>query len=116
ITEPNHQKPIIISALSNNDEISDLVEDQFKIKKSYNNNFVEISGSPKTGYINFCVDSDDKAEINLSIINSSQTAQLNVNTLGNVNFITNGEMNLLQKTQFVSETKDFESKEFTKIT
>lgn len=116
VTEPIHQKPIIISVLNNNDTISDLVEHQFKIRRSFNNNFVEISASPKVGYINLCVDSDDKAEINVSIVNSSKTAELNINTLGNVNFVTDGELNLQQNTHFVSETKDFESKEFTKIT
>lgn len=84
VQEPVHKELIIVATINSDQEIIDLREGQFKLRKKWNNNFVEISGSGKDGNLSLIVDAEDNANLLLHVNNRNNNAKLQMEVSGNI--------------------------------
>lgn len=105
ITEPIHKQPIIIARLPKTDELGELRENQFKIKRKFGDKFVEISGSSDRGTLNLIVNSkSEKGSINISLNNINNDGELNLDIAGNVKVNATGNVEFSQRKRFFTRT------------
>lgn len=97
--------PIVDGIFCGTNEISDLVENQFKFKRKLNNNVVEISGSPDGKYIGLNVIADKNGEVFINVKSKDKSGKFTVNVEGDA--VINSLNNLLvtQFGKFTSVTK-----------
>jgi hypothetical protein len=84
ILDPIHKKPIITDVYRNVDEMSDLKEHQFKIRRELNGNIVEIAGSPDTKHLSLNVLANIGGEISLNVRSKDGSAAVNIDVDGSV--------------------------------
>lgn len=106
ITEPVHQQPMVIGLINKNNELIDLVEHQFKLKRKYNDNFVEIVGSAKGGYLGINVDAEDDAQVFINVINKNKTAKLDIQVDGEIITHTTGGGTHTRYGEYNNQTTD----------
>lgn len=105
ITEPIHKQPIIIGRLPKIDELGELREHQFKIKRQLGNKTVEISGSPERGILNLVVNAaDDQGGINIILTNANDDGVLNLSVAGDIKVDAASSVEFLQKKRFYVNT------------
>ena len=108
ITEPIHQQPMVVGIVSANNQLTDLKEHQFKFKRIFKDNFVEIVGSAKGGYVGINVDAENDAEVFININNQNKDAKLNINVSGSVEIHSSKDMVLSRYGEYMNETTDEE--------
>ena len=105
VTEPIHKQPIIVGRLPKTDELGELREQQFKIKRKLGNRIVEVSGSPEKGTLNLIVNAEDnQGEINIILINANDDGVLNLSIAGDIKIDATGNIEFLQKKRFYVNT------------
>lgn len=105
VTEPIHKQPIIVARLSKIDELGELRENLFKIKRKLGNKTVEISGSPEKGTLNLIVNAEDeKGVINILLSNNNSDGELNLSVCGGIKIDAAGNIEFLQKEKFYVKT------------
>jgi len=105
VTEPIHKQPIIIGRLPKTDELGELKENQFKIKRKLGNKIVEISGSPEKGVLNLIVNAESEGgSINISLVNVNDNGELSLSVAGDVKIDATGNIEFLQKKRFYVNT------------
>lgn len=82
--DPVDNSTIIGSVFINANQVSDLEENQFKFKREFNGNFVEIVGSSNGKYLSFNVSADKGGEIKLNVQSKDQSAKVNIDVEGSV--------------------------------
>lgn len=92
VTEPTRNLPIIIAALAKNDEVKNLSEGQFKLRRKFGDKVIEIFGDEKTGNLTLNVSGYDNGSI--SILNNSINGFLDVLIKGNINIRSKKELNI----------------------
>ena len=86
---------LIIGILPKNNELINVQEHQFILAKSFNNNYLEISGDAKSGNMNITIDGGkDSGELNLNVFNKNKNATLNLNVKGNMNVDSSDTINI----------------------
>lgn len=73
--ESVHKHPMINGILLSTDEINDLKENEFKIGRKFEDNFVFISGSPQKQYHSVVVKGDKKPKYIVRILNDDNNAE-----------------------------------------
>lgn len=106
ITEPMHKQPMVVSIINKNDELIDLVEHQFKLRKKYKKNFVEIVGSAKGGYIGINVDSEEDAQVFINVSNKNKNAKLDISIDGQILTHTSGDATHTRYGDYLSQSFD----------
>jgi hypothetical protein len=104
INEPIHNQPMVIAIVNKNDELVDLVEHQFKLKRKYKDNFVEIVGSAKGGYLGINVDAENDAEVFINVVNKNKTAKLDISIDGEIITHTTGDATHTRYGEYTNET------------
>lgn len=97
VQEPIHKELMIVAVINSDQEIIDLREGQFKLRKKWNNNFVEISGSAKEGNLSLIVDSQDNASILLHVNNKNKNAKLEIEVAGEIILNALNQISLISK-------------------
>jgi hypothetical protein len=103
LTEPVHKQPMVIAALIFNDDIIDQAEDQFKIKKIYKDNIVEISGSAKDEFLTILVNGSKKSDFNIRLVNANNKANLNLEIDGDINILASHDITAQANNQMVQK-------------
>jgi hypothetical protein len=103
-----HNKPIIDGLYFKADEISDLVEHQFKFKREFNGNIVEIVGSPDDKYLGINVGADKEGEVYINVKSKDESGKVNINVEGecNITSLQNTTLKQYGKLSFVTANKD----------
>ena len=103
-----HNKPIINGIYFTADEISDLVEHQFKFKRELNGNFVEITGSSDGKYLGINVGADEAGEVYINVKSKDESGKVNINVDGecNITSLHNTTLKQYGKLSFVTQNKD----------
>jgi hypothetical protein len=104
ITEPIHKQPMVIGLINKNDELIDLVEHQFKLKRTYEKNFVEIVGSAKGGYLGINVDAEDDAQVFINVTNKNKTSKLDISIDGEIISHVTGDETYTRYGELLNET------------
>lgn len=113
-TDEIYKQPTVLTRLQERSELGDSKEHQFKFKRKYDDQLVEISGSAKTGQLNFIVNGATKpAKINVSVMSDKNDSELNLDVAGNVNVKATGSISLSPQKTFNSTTIDPESENQT---
>lgn len=73
--ESVHKQPMINGILLSTDEINDLKENEFKIGRKFNDNFVFISGSPQKEYHSVVLKGVKKPKYIVRILNDDNNAE-----------------------------------------
>lgn len=103
VTEPVHQQPVIIARLPKSDEVGELKENQFKIKRKLGNKIVEVSGTPNA--LNLVVNSGEEVgSININLISFNSDSQFNIDIAGDVSVEVSGEVEFIQRKKFIVNT------------
>lgn len=97
VQEPVHKELMVIGIVNSDNEIVDLVEGQFKLRKKWLNNFVEITGSAKDGYLSMTVDSQDNSSFIIHVNNENNNAELNIEVAGNIIINALNSISLISK-------------------
>jgi hemin uptake protein HemP len=100
----NH--PIIIGRAPNNNILSGLSENQFKIGRIFQNNFVELSGNPETGHLGLSISSETDSEIYLNVYSKQKQGKLNLRVQGDTLLSTDGDVIIEQNGSFTLKTTD----------
>lgn len=82
VTEEIHNQPIVVARLQKTDEIGELRENEFKIKRKYQNGLVEISGSSNKGVLNLIVSSENQSTINIVVRDKNKKGRVIVEADG----------------------------------
>jgi hypothetical protein len=80
-----HKKPIITGLYRKQDELCDIKEHQFKFKREFKGNVVEIVGSPDGKYLGINVSSDKGGEVFLNVRSKDASGKININVDGDCN-------------------------------
>jgi len=96
ISNPVRNQLYIVSVYSADSEnISDLSEKEFKIKRTFQGNQVEISGSPKQNYLGLKVDSQEgSGQLYLKVISKDNSGKLLLEVSGDLELISNSKTTL----------------------
>lgn len=106
VQEPVHKELMVVAKINSNDEITDLIEGQFKFRKKWKNNFVEIAGSAKDGYLSLSVDCEDNSSFNIHVNNSNKNAELIVEIAGSALINALNEISIISKENVILTTID----------
>lgn len=109
--DPIHQVPFIDAIYFGTDEISELVENQFKFKRKFNNNVVEIVGSPEGKYVGINVIADVEGEVFINVRSKDKSAKFTVNVDGDSVINSGGNLMVRQFDKFTSVTADPDNKD-----
>lgn len=112
ITEPIKNQLIIVKVL-NGEDIQDLQEGQFKTKKRWGNDYVEISGSAKNRYVGITVNTEDKGEFYVTVTNKNRTARLRLEVAGDASITAYNDVNLTGYNKIVVTTPSSDSEDET---
>lgn len=93
VNMPKHNVPVAVAILTKNNQIIDLVENEFSLTKNSKNGSVSISGNSDKGVINIIVNSDKDGQFNVSVINKNDQAKFNLSVRGEVNINTTKGLN-----------------------
>lgn len=80
-----HKRPIITGIYNKQDELCDLKEHQFKFKRHWKGNMVEMVGSPDGKYLGINVSADEGGEIFLNVKSNDSSGKVNINVDGDCN-------------------------------
>jgi hypothetical protein len=80
-----HKKPIIKGIYLKQDEICDIKEHQFKFKRHFKGNVVELVGSPDGKYMGINVMADKGGEVFLNLKSNDSSGKININVDGDCN-------------------------------
>lgn len=105
------KRPIITGIYFTQDEICDLVENQFKFKRVLGNNIVEITGSPEGKYLSLNVIAETDGEIALKVKSNDNSAKVTIDVDGEVEITASTETNIKQFKRFEVSTVDPENAE-----
>lgn len=115
-SEPIRNQLYIISVYdAQTDNISDLTETQFKTRRVYKENSVEVIGSPKEGFLGMKVDTGPLAgEIYLHVITDKNNGKIRLECSGNIESISH-KSTLLQSYDGleIKTTKEDDKEKFT---
>ena len=111
VTEQIHNHPIIVGVLTSNDEIGELVEGQWKIKKKHKDSFVEIVGSAKDGSVGITVDTDKEAHFYINVFNKDKSAESKVHVGGTSEYYTTGAHDILSNEHIKLRVENTEDEE-----
>lgn len=103
VTEPIHQQPIVIATLNFIDTIQDQDENQFKIKRKWNDSIVEIAGSAKEGYLNIIVDGIERSDFIVRVSNKDNNANITLDIDGEVNILAHDVVTISSQQQIISK-------------
>lgn len=96
VIEPIHNQPMIIEVFSNQENITDLKEHQFKFKRQFEGNSVEITGSPIDKFIGINVSAKEGGAIFLNVESNTKDAKLGINVKGDIEAIASGNTSIIQ--------------------
>jgi hypothetical protein len=94
--DPIQKRPIIDGIYFKDDELCDLVENQFKFKRVLNGNTVEISGSPDGKNLLLNVSADVAGQIDINVQSKDESGSVNINVEGECN-ITSSQNTLIKQ-------------------
>lgn len=87
--DPVKAVPIITGIYLKADQIGDLTEHQFKLKRELNGNLVEISGSPDGKYLSLGIKADKAGAIKLNVASDNNDGKIELSVNGNVELTSN---------------------------
>lgn len=117
VTEPIHKQPIIIARLPKIDELGDLQEHQFKMRRRLGSKMVEISGSPKSNSLNLVVDSkSESGSINIVLENDNDNGEVNLSVAGDLSIEVVGDTEILQGERLLIKTSEGKDGEYSSYT
>lgn len=108
VTEPIHKHPVVIAILTKNNELLDLREGQFKIKRVYGKNFVEITGSAKEEFIALNLQGGEKGILGISVNNKNKNAKVSLRVGGEIDSYTTGTTKLRSNESIILKTQNKE--------
>lgn len=97
---PVMNMPVINGVFFNTDELSELEEHQFKFKRKLDENFVDISGSPKGKYVGVNVSVDEGGEVYINVRSRDLSGKVNIHSDGDVNIVATNNVRLTQYNKF----------------
>jgi len=105
VNEPIKNQLFIVSLVESPIEIGDMTENQFKWKRKWGNNLVEISGSGKEKYVSITVDGEEgESNFIVSVKNKSKTGKVLIETDGEIKLSTNQKLSLETFKEFIVST------------
>lgn len=103
VTEPIHQQPIVIATLNFIDTVHDQDENQFKLRRKWNNSIVEIAGSAKDGYLNIIVDGIERSDFTVRVSNKDNNANLTLDVDGQVNILAHDTVTISSQQEIITQ-------------
>lgn len=106
VTEQLHQHPIVVAVLNSKDDLSDMSEGQFKIRRKFGKQYVEITGSALKKFLGMTIHSDTDAEVYINVDSDQETGKLKVNVSGNVEVVASKSINIQSHVETTSRVSD----------
>ncbi len=93
VTPKFYDIPVVIGAISKDDETQLLEENSFKRTVSYKGNNVTVYGKGKTGELFINVESsfEDEGNINITLRNKNKSSKFNLKCFGDINIYSEGD-------------------------
>lgn len=87
---------IVIDVIQKSDDVLNQFENEFLLKRTFNNNVISISGNSKTNILSINVQSDDSTQnkLNINVTNSNKSSVLNIFVKGNIEIESDGKTTL----------------------
>lgn len=106
LLDPVHKKPIIVGIYKKQDERNDLKEHQFKFKRDFNGNVVEITGSPDGKYLALNVSADSGGEVSINLKSKDESGKVSINVDGDCLINSLSDTTIRQYGKLTLETFD----------
>lgn len=111
------QSPVVISLITNENEIINLSEYQFSLAKEFLTNKIEVFGDAKEGllFINVLGENDKESELKISIKNKNKKSKVNLSCDGDFNLDIEDNINLKTGKEFNLKIVDNKGKTKTEL-
>lgn len=108
VSIPKHKLPVVVGVLMKNDELWDVTENQFQLRKEFNGTIVEINGDADQGVVSINVAGGDRnGVLNISVNNKDKTGKINLIVDSELNIQSGNKISVSACQELTCMIKDF---------
>ena len=107
VSIPKHKIPVVIGVLMKNDELWDVTENQFQLRKEINGTVVEINGDADQGVVSINVaGGESNGVLNITVNNKDSAGKINLIVDGELNIQSGNKIAVLARNEILLKIKD----------